>query len=203
MSPATHESRAREGRSLIPPSVGGIAAILGGLLFVAWGYVHRDVAPWYFDATAQALSFVVPALFYTALTGLYALCRESVGRLGKFGFVLAFAGSAMGVAYAVPWSAFASRDDWRSSLVWLDTPLVWWLQVLLIGIPLVGIWGVRSGTLRGQGFLLLAIGAFGWVYYAADSGAILASRSVHVVFGALFGLGWIALGLLLLHTEPR
>jgi hypothetical protein len=203
MSPATHESRAREGRSLIPPSVGGIAAILGGLLFVAWGYVHRAVAPWYFDATAQALSFVVPALFYTALTGLYALCRESVGRLGKFGFVLAFAGSAMGVAYAVPWSAFASRDDLLSLLVWLDTPLVWWLHVLLIGIPFVGIAVIRAGTLPGQGCLLLAIGAFGWVYYAADSGAILASRSVHVVCGALFGLGWIALGILLLRTETR
>jgi hypothetical protein len=203
MSRATHESRAREGRSLIPPSVGGIAAILGGLLFVAWGYVHRAVAPWYFDVTAQALSFVVPALFFVALMGLFALCRERVGRIGKFGFELGFAGSAMGVAYAVPWSAFASRDDLLASLVWLDTPLVWWLHVLLIGIPLVGISAVRAGTLPGQGFLLLAIGAFGWVYYAADSGAILASRSVHVVFGALFGLCWIALGLLLLRTETR
>ena len=198
MSRARHESRAREGRSLIPPSVGGIAAILGGLLFVVWGYVHRDVAPWYFDATAQALSFVVPALFYTALTGLHALCRESVGRIGKFGFILVLAGSAMGVAYAVPWSAFATRDDWLASLVWLDTPLVWWLQIMLVGLPLAGISTMGVGMQRAPGGLLLAMGAFGWAYYATDSGAILEARTAHVGFGGLFSLCWIALGLVLL-----
>ena len=135
------------------------------------------------------------------MIGLFSLCREGVGRIGKFGCVLGLAASAMGVAYAIPWSAFASRDDWLASLVWLGTPLVWWLNLLLIGIPLVGISAVRAGTLPGQGLLLLAIGVFGWVYYAADSGAILASRSVHVVFGALFGFGRIALGFLLLRRE--
>ena len=173
------------------------------MLFAIWGYVHRDDAPWYFDALATVLSFVVPALFLLGSTGLYVLCEGRVGRIGKFGLVITLSGSAMGVAYAVPWSSFATREDWLSSLVWLDIPLVWWLQVFLAGIPLVGIAAVGTRTLRGLGTLLLAIGAFGWVYYAADSGAILASRSVHVVSGALFGLGWIALGLLLLHTEPQ
>jgi hypothetical protein len=203
MKQTPHRPRGASRSSWILIRLGGYGSLLAGVLFVIWGYVHRTGAPWYLDVTATVLSYVVPALFFVALMGVYAPCWERVGRIGKFGFILGFAGSAMGVAYAVPWSAFASRDDWRSSLVWLDTPLVWWLQVLLIGIPLVGIWGVRSGTLRGQGFLLLAIGAFGWVYYAADSGAILASRSVHVVCGALFGLGWIALGILLLRTETR
>ena len=183
--------------------LGGYSSLLAGVLFVIWGYVHRIGAPWYLDVTATVLSYVVPALFFVALMGLFTLCRERVGRIGKFGFVLGLAASAMGVAYAVPWSAFASRDDWLTSLVWLDTPLVWWLHLLLIGIPLVGISAVRAGTLSGQGLLLLAIGVFGWGYYAADSGAILASRSVHVVFGALFGFGWIALGFLLLQTETR
>jgi hypothetical protein len=45
---------------------------------------------------------------------------------------------------------------------------------------------------------LLAMGTFGWVYYATDSGSILEARSVHVGFGTLFSLGWIALGLVLL-----
>ena len=131
--------------------MGGIAAILGGVLFVAWGYVHRDAAPWYFDATAKALNFVVPALFYVALAGLYALCRESVDRIGKFGFILGLAGSAMGVAYAVPWSAFATRDDWLASLVWLDTPLMWWLQIMLVGLPLAGIPTMGARMQRGPG----------------------------------------------------
>ena len=183
--------------------LGGCGAVLAGVLFVIWGYVHRNGAPWYLDVTATVLSYVVPALFFVALMGLFALCRKQVGRTGRFGFVLGLAASAMGVAYAVPWSAFASRDDWLSSLVWLDTPLVWWLHLLLVGIPLAGVSTVRAGTLPAQGLLLLAIGTFGWVYYAADPGAILASRSVHVAFGALFGLGWIALGILLLQTDPR
>ena len=181
--------------------LGGYSSLLAGVLFVIWGYVHRNGAPWYLNVTATLLSYVVPALFFVTLMGLFTLYRERVGRIGKFGFVLGLAASAMGVAYAIPWSAFASRDDWLASLVWLDTLLVWWLHLLLIGIPLVGISAVRAGTPSGQGLLLLAIGVFGWVYYAADPGAILASRSVHVVFGALFGFGWIALGFLLLQRE--
>jgi hypothetical protein len=183
--------------------VGGFAAILGGVLFATWGYVHRDVAPWYFDETARALNFVVPALFYMAIAGLYALCRETVGRIGRFGFMLGLAGSVMGVAYAVPWSAFATRDDWLSSLVWLDTPLMWWLHVMLIGLPLAGISVIGARMQRDQGVLLLTIAAFGWAYYATDSGAILEARTAHVGFGALFSLGWIALGLVLLKRGSK
>ena len=203
MRQTSHGLRGASRSSRIRLRLGGYGSLLAGVLFVIWGYVHRNGAPWYLDVTATVLSYIVPVLFFVALIGLFALCRDSVGRIAKFGFVLGFVGSAMGVAYAVPWWAFATRDDWLSSLVWLNTPLSWWLHILLIGIPLVGISAVRAGTLPGQGILLLAIGAFGWVYYAADSGAILASRSVHVVCGALFGLGWIALGILLLRTGTR
>jgi hypothetical protein len=194
MTRATHETE----RSLVPPSLGSFAAILGGVLFATWGYVHRGVAPWYFDVTAHVLNFIVPALFYVALAALYTQYRERVGRIGKFGFILGLAGSAMGVAYAVPWSAFATREDWLSSLVWLDTPLIWWLHIMLIGLPLAGISTMGARMHRAPGVLLLTIGAFGWAYYAADSGAILEARTAHVGFGALFSLGWIALGLILL-----
>ncbi|CAN5874392.1 hypothetical protein BH18ACT11_BH18ACT11_00840 [soil metagenome] len=90
-----------------------------------------------------------------------------------------------------------------SSLAWLDTPLVWWLQVFLAGLPLVGIAAVGARTLRGLGILLLAMGAFGWAYYITDSGANLEARSAHVVLGALFSLGWIVLGLALLKRKPQ
>jgi hypothetical protein len=183
--------------------VGGFAAILGGVLFVTWGYVHRDVAPWYFDAMARALNFVVPALFYVALAALYAQCREKVGRIGKAGFMLGLAGSAMGLAYAVPWAAFAARDDWLASLVWLDMPLMWWLQILLVGLPLAGISITGTTMQRAPGALLLAMGAFGWAYYATDSGAVFEDRTAHVGFGLLFGFGWIALGLVLLKRGSR
>jgi hypothetical protein len=200
----THKPRRKWiGGSEILLRAGGFGALLAGVLFAIWGYVHRDNAPWYFDALATVLSFVVPALFLLGLTGLYVLCKGRVGRLGKSGLILALSGSAMGVAYAVPWSSFATREDWLSSLVWLDIPLVWWLQVLLAGLPLAGIAAVRTRTLRGLGTLLLVMAAFGWAYYATDAAAFLEARLAHVVLAALFSLGWIALGLLLLQTETR
>lgn len=173
------------------------------MLFATWGYVHADEAPWYFDAAAAVLTFVVPALFLAGSAGLYVLCEGRAGRIGKLGSVLCIAGSAMGVAYAVPWSAFATRQDWLSALAWLDTPLVWWLQVFLTGLPLVGIAAVRARTLRGLGVMLLVMGALGWAYYTTDSGAILEARLAHVVLAALFSLGWIALGIALLKIEPQ
>jgi len=51
--------------------------------------------------------------------------------------------------------------------------------------------------------LLLAMGAFGWVYYLTDSGAVLEARPVHIGFGLLFSLGWAALGLALLRGGLR
>jgi hypothetical protein len=104
----------------------------------------------------------------------------------------------MGVAYAVPWSSFAARENWLSLLAWLDIPLVWWLQVFLAGLPLVGIAAAGTRTLRGLGILLLVTGALGWAYYVTDEGAVLAARLAHVGFGALFSLGWFALGLVIL-----
>jgi hypothetical protein len=192
-----------KGSSILLVWSGGFGALLAGVLFVTWGYVHRNYAPWYFDALATTLSFVVPALFLVGLVGLCVLYEGRMGRIGKIGLVLSLTGSAMGVAYAVPWSAFATREDWLSSLAWLDTILVWWLQVFLTGLPLVGIAAVGARTLRGFGILLLVMGACGWAYYITDSAAILEARLAHVVLGALFSLGWIALGLALLNRGPQ
>ena len=201
MRQTTHKPRRRLKAFLLRS--GGFGALLAGVLFATWGYVHRDNAPWYFDALATVLSFLVPSLFLVALVGSCLLCYRRVGWLGMTGFALGLTGSAMGVAYAVPWSTFATREDWLSSLAWLDTPLVWWLQVFLAGLPLAGIAAVRSRTLRGLGTLLLFMGALGWAYYLTDSGAIFEARPAHVVLGALFSLGWIALGLTLLKRAPR
>jgi hypothetical protein len=182
---------------------GGFGALLVGVLFAVWGYVHRTDAPWYFDALATALSYVVPALFLVGVVGLRVVCEGRVGRVGRIGSILSLTGSAMGVAYAVPWSDFAAREDWLSSLAWLDIILVWWLQVFLTGLPLVGLAAVGTRTLRGFGILLLLTGACGWAYYITDSGAILEARLAHVGLGALFSLGWIALGLALLKRGPE
>ena len=51
--------------------------------------------------------------------------------------------------------------------------------------------------------MVLAMGMFGLVYYVTDSGAILETRPVHVGFGLLFSLGWVAVGLGLLVAGTR
>jgi hypothetical protein len=51
------------------------------------------------------------------------------------------------------------------------------------------------------GILLVVLGALGWAYYVTDSGAVLEARLAHVGFGALFSIGWIALGVVLLKRR--
>ena len=174
---------------------------MAGVLFVIWGYVNRDSAPWYFDAMAWVLSFIVPALFLAGLAGLYVLCAKRVGRFAKTGLVAGLIGSAMGAAYAVPWSAFATSGSGLAPLAWFDTVLVWWLDVLLTGLLLVGIATVGTRAFRGLGVFLLAMGAFGWAYNFTDFGSIAESRLVHVGFGLLFGLSWMGLAFVLLSEE--
>jgi len=179
----------------------GVAgALLAGVLFVTWGYVHRSNAPPYLDAMSRVLNFIVPTLFLLGLLGLYVhFEKQRVGRVGRMGLVLALVGSAMGAAYAIPWSAFATRGDWLSMLARLDIVLVWGLEVMLIGVLLAGVAAVEARTSRGLGVLLLAMGLFGWAYYFSDSGAILEAWLVHVGFAILFSLSWMTLGLALLR----
>jgi hypothetical protein len=207
MNQTTHKPRRTFWGSSILPRFRGFAALLAGVLFATWGYVHRDYAPWYFDATARVLSFFVPALFLVGFLALFNLCNAQVGRIGKLGLVLGLAGSAMGSAYAVPWSAFATRADPLSLLAWLDTVLVWWLHIMLAGLPLAGIAALGARPLRSLGILLLAMGAFGWAYLVTASDVIFEARLEHVVFGLLFSLSWVVLGLTLLrrgsHSRAR
>jgi hypothetical protein len=93
------------------------------------------------------------------------------------------------------WAYFAQRG-WPQQLN--D-----WLLFMLSGLTLVGIATVREKPLRGMGALALAMGAFGWVYDLTDTGAVLEARSVHIGFGLLFSLGWVALGAGLLAVGTR
>ncbi len=43
----------------------------------------------------------------------------------------------------------------------------------------------------------LAMGVFGWIYYFSDFGSAIQMRTIHVLFGLLFGLSWVLLGYLL------
>lgn len=171
----------------------GLGAILGGLLFAAWGYMHGNDAPSYFAAIEDALGFVVPLLFLVGLAGLYARCRGRAGRLGGVGFVLGFVGSGLGlvnrfeVVHAPIWAYVVGARGWSPLLLI-------WLTWLLVGLTLVGITTIRTKALGGWDALPLATGLFGWVYYLTDSNSIVEAHSVHLAFGVLFSLSWVALG---------
>jgi hypothetical protein len=170
------------------------------VLFVAWGYIDRPSIPENLRAVIHVLSFVVPALFLAAMVGLSFLWKSRLGVLGWIGMALAVYGSGWGVVAAIVggeylWVYFAQRG-WPQYLS--D-----WLLFMLTGLTLLGVATVREKPLRGMGALTLAMGAFGWAYDLTDTGAVLEARSVHIGFGLLFSLGWMALGVGLLVTGSR
>jgi hypothetical protein len=178
----------------------GIGTVLAGLLFVVWGYVDRPHLPPYLGVVVNFLSCVVPALFLAGVVGLSVLCGRRVGALGWMGLVLVSCGSIWGVVHGIAYvdPLYLYLVDKRVS-----TYPVHWLTPTLTGLTLVGLAIVRTRTLRGFGALLLATGAFGWVYYFTDSGAVLEARPVHIGFGLLFSLCWVALGLALWREGVR
>jgi hypothetical protein len=173
---------------------------LAGVLFLVWGYVDRPHIPPYLGAVVHFLSSIVPALFLGRVAGLAILCSRQVGVLGWAGLGLAFCGSVWGVV-----SGVASRAPLYTYMAneGVPTYLVDWLVPMLLGLTLVGVAAVGMRALRGLGAWLLATGAFGWVYHFTDSGAVLEARPVHIGFGLLFSLGWVALGLALWRGGGR
>ena len=177
----------------------GVSGILGAGLFVAWGYLHGPATSPVLRSAVVGLAFTVPALFFSVVVGLCLLWGSSLGKLRWL--VMALAGYALGwglvgagAGSEAVWAYFAQRG-WPHYLS--D-----WLLFMLTGLTLLGIGMVSSrGPRRLTGAVTLATGASGWIYDLTDSGAVLEARWVHIGFGLLFGLGWAALGTVLLATS--
>ena len=185
-----------------PLNAGGFATIVAGVLFALWGYLHQDNAPQYFNVIAHVLAGIVPALFVIGLATLWAQCAGRSTHLARIGIVVGLIGSTLGFARSLvdvavpswyPHDALSGR-----ALVVLDL----WTPTLFSGLLMVGVALVRAKFLRVLGVLLLALGSFGWAYHLTDSGAVFEARLVHVGFGLLFSLGWIAMGLVLWTGGP-
>jgi hypothetical protein len=194
-------TRKLEGNPIASPDLllrsGGFWTMMAGVLFALWGYIHQDSAPLYFNAIAHLLAGIVPALFIVGLATLWARCAGRATRLAHTGILVGLIGSALGIVRSLadiavptlyPHDALSGR-----SLVVLDV----WTPTLFSGLLLVGVALVRTKTLRVLGAFVLAVGSFGWAYHFTDSGAIFEARLVHVGFGVLFSLGWVAIGLAL------
>jgi hypothetical protein len=180
----------------------GVAGILSGVLFAAWGYIDKPNNPEDLMSVVHILAFVVPALLLAVVIGLCLLWRNRLGKLGWL--VIALAGYALGwslvgasVGGEAVWVYFAQRG-WPH---YLSS----WLLFMLISLTLIGISTVRSGLAQSRvpSALVLATGVFGWPYYMTNSGAILEARWAHIGFGLLFSLSWVALGVGLLVAGTR
>ena len=176
---------------------GALGSMAGGLLFAVWGYLHQDNAPLYFNTIAHILAGIVPMLFMVGLATLWIRSAGRATRLGHTGIIVAFIGSTLGVVRSLldiavpsfyPHNALSGRV-----LIMLDV----WTLTLFVGLLFVGVALLGTRTLRVLGSLLLAMGSFGLAYHFTDSGAIFEARLVHVGLGALFSLGWVAVGLAL------
>ena len=182
----------------------GLAAALSGVLFALWGYVDRADSPWYLDLAVIQLEIVVPLLFMVGLAGVYAKCGPRVSVLGVIGFIVGFGAAGWGVVAGViraptmyrqlgerSWEHCTAQECglWLSLL--LSNPLTW----LLVGLTMIGLSTIRIGRLRYWAYLLLVMALFGWVYQLTDDRTgIVDVRSIHVVFGVLFSMSWMALG---------
>src|SRR5215207_6502535 len=123
----------------------GMAAIVGGLLFVAWGYFHKTSTPVFLARTEDPLvlrfaALVTPLLFSVALIEVFIRLAGKAGPLGVMGIALAFCGSGLGVVFGAvnlgpvtgPLYSHLRQIGWPDQLLG-------WMPLLLAGLVLVGI----------------------------------------------------------------
>ena len=185
---------------------------------MTWGYLHTGDAygdPYqpYLDTIIAALAVLVPALFFAGLAGLARL-HARVGRhavlllaelVATVGFVLAFAGAAVGVVRGI-----------EGALVWYDAYVAgrqnttafgllvpWWIEwtsLLFAGLTIVGVAALGTegaARLRPSRTLPLVMGVSGWAYYLTGLVGTPGAYWAHAFFGVFFGLCWVGLGVLL------
>jgi hypothetical protein len=174
----------------------GIAAVVGGVLFAAWGYLHRDERDLFLTKADAPLflrlvAVLVPLLFFIALVGICARLAGEMRFLGWIGFFLAFWGCGLGLVHGV-----VDDDLLYGYFVERGWPglLLRWLPPLLVGLVLVGTAAAKARVLGCWSPLLLVAGLSGWSYYLTDVSVGTELRTVHVVFGVLFSSCWIAIG---------
>jgi hypothetical protein len=178
--------------------LGGLAAVVGGLLWSAKSFYDRnDAPPWPTDLTDD-LFFVVLLLFLAGLVGLYARLRgrlrewEAVSLLGFVAIISGLIASIVGQLTMV----FEVGPSWWFGISWWM--FVFGFFVASLGLVFFGNSVVQSRALPRWRGLPLVIGALGLVLILvgdppnSDLG-IYPSLAVWM----LYGLGWAVLGYVL------
>ena len=167
--------------------MGGLAAVVGGVLFLAFPLLGYGLAgfthPFFYRVEEALLFLMVVALVLVpvGMVGFHAFQRQSYGRIGLAGFWLVVIASfvvAAGVADYFIWG------DVLQELppVWL----VWGVLGLLVGFLLYGMATLQAGMLpRWCGVAFIAA--------LPVALALSGQLSFASMFG-VFGLAWLALG---------
>ncbi len=181
--------------------LGGIAAVLGGIIFAGKAYLDRnDAPPWTTDVT-DMFAFLMPLMFLLGVWGLYILCRDRVGGLGRTGFLLSLVGMATSIVGAI---AVTFVDPFW--FVFVLGMLVGLVALALAGIPIL-----REGLLGSLSFVPLFLGLYGlFALMSGDPANSAFGRTAGVFLWVLFGLGWVLMEFALLsssysrvlHNEP-
>jgi hypothetical protein len=178
--------------------LGGLAAVVGGLLWSAkFFYDRNDAPPWPTDFTDD-LFFVVLLLFLVGLVGLYARLRgrlrewEAVSLVGFLASICGLTASIVGQLTMV----FEVGPSW-----WFG--ISWWLFVFgyfltNLGLTFVGNSVLQSGALPRRRALPLAIGVLGiLLILVADPPNSELGIYPSLVLWVAYGLGWAVLGYVL------
>ena len=167
---------------------GALAALASGALWIAGGLLHLAYPQDPPGALGYYLNYLGTAIFSAAylgmlggLVGLHVRQMDSYGRLGRVGFLLAFAGTAL----AFVGQATSGILPRNGTLGWLFSDPGYGFQtgILLtsVGLVLMGIATLRAGVLpRWCGFGLIALVVF--LALGAYGGFVVV------------GLIWLALG---------
>ncbi len=197
---------------MVPTTVGrwaGPAAIVGGALWVPYG-VFEMLEPWgaakvYRDDVGYALVTDAPLFVAYSLPGALALLLTSLGLLGVPAFLGSPAGRARTGGGILAFVALALAVLSLAGVVALFDPVFTAARVfgtLALGAAtlLAGVGARRAGAGAGWTLALLALGLLGlfllplWplvyaVKWLPEAGG--------AAFIAVFGIGWVALGLAL------
>jgi hypothetical protein len=206
--------RSNQRRFSILLGCSGWAAASSGVLFLIWGYIHREDAPSYLQPVVLMLSIVVPLLFLVGLAGTYAKCRIQASLLTVIGFVVGFAGAGLHsvitlcnpLGERIRIRAYAAAQEGSGYCllpklaIVLSSSLTW----LVVGLTIVGLTSFRKAGIRHWGFLLLAMALFGWGYQLTDEEiGLIDARPIHIAFGILFSLNWMLLGYALWSSKTN
>jgi hypothetical protein len=160
----------------------GLAAMLGGGL---WSLKSvADVVTGAHDIT-DALFFVVPLLLLVGLVSLHIRYGGHAAGIGRAGFTQSFIGLALLAVGLLAESLFGSGAAGQiTSFGFL---------VLALGLVLLGFGTLRHEALPRWNFLPLMMGVLILLSVVAGDAVWL-----RVAISALFGLGWVLLGAVLL-----